>query len=449
LLVLGISGAQTLYNGVGHTPTSHQLQWYKAGLLKDCNSITPKLVINVNDFTGNDNDKLEAAIDSARSHVNSSEGMAIIYFPEGTYSLTYYPQLTYPDSNIVFQGDGSDKSILKFYCIAGNPNFNCFELCGANWSSPLTISSNISKTDSEIDLYSTGSLGQYSWIHFYKKVYDYGGEEEPEPEKIGQITKIVNDPTITTTIEIKDEANMTYDANFPNPSPLEVKSFDPIRNIGFEDITIERADKSLAADSYVYNIYINGAVNCWVRGVELYGAARNHASVSKSSHIEFSGCYFHEAAKYCGGGYGYGLTLYASTTNCLIENNIFRKLRHAMIAAAGSNCNVWAFNYSREQHWEFDGWPDDDPTDRDLDLHAKYPFGHLFECNMIEKIGSDDHHGMNGPYNAFVRNYVTSNEPVEIEHMTDWSTLGNVTDTNPLYAPEHDWEDLPVPSYPT
>ena len=45
LLMTAISWAQMLYNDVGHIPTSHQLQWYKAGLLKDCNSITPKLVM--------------------------------------------------------------------------------------------------------------------------------------------------------------------------------------------------------------------------------------------------------------------------------------------------------------------------------------------------------------------------------------------------------------------
>jgi len=84
---------------------------------------------------------------------------------------------------------------------------------------------------------------------------------------------------------------------------------------------------------------------------------------------------------YGGGGWGYGVVLGESTTNTLVENNIFRYLRHALVAASGSNCNVWTFNYSREQY-------DSEliPTTRDLDLHAKFPYGHLFEQTLLKKL---------------------------------------------------------------
>ncbi|MFZ5516704.1 MAG: tetratricopeptide repeat protein [Candidatus Zhuqueibacterota bacterium] len=61
---------------------------------------------------------------------------------------------------------------------------------------------------------------------------------------------------------------------------------------------------------------------------------------------------------YCIGGRGYGFEPSSSSTNCRVENDIFRKLRHAFIAAAGSNCNVWTFNYSRKQHSTTHGWTD-------------------------------------------------------------------------------------------
>ncbi len=133
---------------------------------------------------------------------------------------------------------------------------------------------------------------------------------------------------------------------------------------------------------------------------------------------------------YCGGGWGYGVQLYQSTTNCLIENNIFRSLRHSLVAAAGSNCNVWTFNYSREQLYTIVGDPADDPTYRDLDLHAKWPFGHLFEQNLIEEIGADgnDDNGANGFYNTFVRNYCYDEYMITIEDMENWSFLGNIRD---------------------
>jgi len=146
---------------------------------------------------------------------------------------------------------------------------------------------------------------------------------------------------------------------------------------------------------------------------------------------------------YCEGGYGYGVELGASTTNCLIENNIFRYLRHALVAGAGSNCNVWAFNYSREQHYTTPGWP----TYRDLDLHAKYPFGHLFEHNVIEMIGADNYHGDNGPYNAFVRNHsYDGNISLDMvdKAMEDWSSLGNIYDDSPLNSVYQQYVDPPI-----
>lgn len=122
LLMAAIPGAQTLYNGVGHIPATHQLKWHNAGLLKDCNSITPKLVINVNSLPGiNDDERVSTALSMARDHVygpSGTGGMAIVYFPERTYNLSTPIRIAFPDSNLVLQGDGSDKTILNFISIA-------------------------------------------------------------------------------------------------------------------------------------------------------------------------------------------------------------------------------------------------------------------------------------------------------------------------------------------
>lgn len=431
-LIICTSGAQTLYNDVGHIPSSHKLKWHNAGLLKDCNSITPKLVINVNDFSGDDYDQTMSALDSARSHVNDTEGLAIIYFPEGTYSLDSTITLHYPDSNIVFQGEGSDKSILKFNNNATKGvNYDCFKFQDLGWSTEVSINGDLYKGKSKIRVIPpmTG-LSNEAWVQFFKPDFDFHSQNSsPIYDAVGQISQIIN-IIGTDTIVIKDEANLTYYDDTPNISTLKIRSFTPIRNIGIEDLTIERNDKYTLAESGTWNFEIAGAVNCWIRGVESNFTSRNHLTISRSAHMEISGCYFHEAADYGGDGKGYGVQLYASATNCLVENNVFRKLRHALVAAAGSNCNVWTFNYSREQNGT--------DTERDLDLHAKYPFGHLFEQNVVERIGADDHHGENGPYNAFIRNHVYTGDIVAKE-MDDWSSLGNISNLNPQYAPAHDY----------
>jgi hypothetical protein len=83
--VIGFSvQAQTLYNGVGHIPAAYQERWNQAGLLRDMSTVEPKLVINVASLSGNDDQKVQTALNQARSHVQSTGGLAIIYFPTGT-----------------------------------------------------------------------------------------------------------------------------------------------------------------------------------------------------------------------------------------------------------------------------------------------------------------------------------------------------------------------------
>ncbi|MCX5914514.1 MAG: hypothetical protein NTV04_21590 [Deltaproteobacteria bacterium] len=105
--------------------------------------------------------------------------------------------------------------------------------------------------------------------------------------------------------------------------------------------------------------------------------------------------------------YGYGTVLGESTTNCLIENNVFRRVRHAMGIGTGANANVYTFNYSREQYSTHRILGKDiSYSGSDVCLHGRYPYANLFEHNIVEYTEADNEHGANGPYNAFFRNRV-------------------------------------------
>ncbi|MBN2412115.1 right-handed parallel beta-helix repeat-containing protein [candidate division KSB1 bacterium] len=437
LMFISFIQAQTLYNGVGHIPSSYQQTWNVAGLLQDMSTTTPAEAFVVTGTNGDTDTELAAAIADAKYHVDQTDGLAIIYFPEGTFYLDDPITLTHEYRNIVFQGAGSDRTNLVF---RNMKNSHCFNLYGIE-GSWIDLEENFDKGDKRI-YPASGTWSTGDWIHFY--VYNYDFRKDPplpesELEIVGQITKIENMGTDANGdyLEIKDEANMNYKDLDGDGRPMRVRKITPIRNIGIENLKIKRTPNE-KADDYYYNIKFNNAVNCWVRGVESYKPSRSHLAVTRSSHLEITGCYFHEAMDYCGGGWGYGVSLESSTTNCLVENNIFRCLRHSMIAVAGSNCNVWTFNYSCEQHST--GSP---PTYRDLDLHAKWPFGHLFEHNIVETIGSDDAHGANGFYNTFVRNWATENN-VDFKKMEYWSTLGNIKYVEPLYAPYFTYDHGPI-----
>lgn len=434
--------AQTLWNNVGHIPFAYQEQWNRAGLLRDMSAVEPKSVINFAVLTGTNYQKIQTALNQARSHVQNTGGLAIIYFPMGTYDFTQSIEVLPNDSNIVFQGEGSDKTNLRWKsaCTA----FKIYGTEDGNW---IDLSQNFDKGDSVMYNSSSNfsSFNPGEWIQFAQNHFSPAGGDAAA-DAVGQITQIetVDNPG-GNWIEIKDMANRDYTYSSNSYYNTRLRKINPVCNIGIEDLTISRFYHGVAID-IIYNIDFSYAVNCWVRGIDSDFTQRHHLSASRSSHIEITGCYFHEAAQYSGGGYGDGVCLIVSTTNSLVENNIFKTLRHAMIAGEGSNCNVWTFNYSTDQKWEFSSSPWDDPTNRDLDLHAKYPFGHLFEHNIVEKIGSHaaSGHGENGPYNTFVRNKATK-DIARLEEMEDWSTLGNIWETNNLLdALPHDGDYGPV-----
>jgi hypothetical protein len=87
-------------------------------------------------------------------------------------------------------------------------------------------------------------------------------------------------------------------------------------------------------------------------------------------------------------------------TSVLVENNVFRRLRHSMLVQVGVSGNVFGYNYSRETQWELPNVPPD------ISVHGHYPFANLFEGNIVQGAGVTDYWGPAGPDNLFFRNRV-------------------------------------------
>ncbi len=345
-------------------------------------------------------DDYNAIIDAINAARNL-DGLTIIYFPEGVYDIFSRIELTKDDNNIVFQGNGSESSILRFDI---SYTTQCFYIHGEQENIEIDLVQDIPKGSKE--LYGNGMdiLNDEDWIRLcecnfpvHNSIWNPFTDDYWAQGCVGQITQIdtiFNDQYAL----IKDEASKDYYDNFN----IKVYKITPIQNIGFEKLKIIR--NNAGSNDKGSNIKFEYAVNCWIKGVEFYKTSRHHIDIRYSSHIYISGCYFHEANSYGDKGRGYGVVLNFSTTNCLIENNIFRKLRHAMAVQAGANANVFAYNYSREQKWNYSG------QGADICIHGNYPYANLFEENNIEYIKADDTHGMNGPYNTFVRNIVYNDD---------------------------------------
>jgi len=136
---------------------------------------------------------------------------------------------------------------------------------------------------------------------------------------------------------------ITYEAQL-NP---RIRKIDPCSNAGVECLKIMRIDQASAGA----NITLSMAANCHIRGIESDISVSAHVDIFLSTRILVEGNYFHHAFEYDGGSKrGYGVILNSHSGECLVTNNIFRYLRHAMMVKTGANGNVYSYNYSREVH---------------------------------------------------------------------------------------------------
>ncbi|MDO9538228.1 MAG: right-handed parallel beta-helix repeat-containing protein, partial [Thermoplasmata archaeon] len=213
----------------------------------------------------------------------------------------------------------------------------------------------------------------------------------------GQILKIKN--IIGSRLYVDQEIRAAYYSKF-NP---ESQKLSLSENIGLDNLIIERADKTTPIDGITINF--NLVSNSWIRGCELINCFRAHIVLQECTKIEITSNYIHDAYEFGGNGRAYGTLLQSRTGDCLIQNNIFSTLRHAMVFQAGANGNVLGYNYSRNaKRTEF-------PSDfaSDITFHGNRPYANLAEGNIVCAIQIDNSHGQGaGLYNTIFRNAATT-----------------------------------------
>lgn len=352
----------------------------------------------------------------------SSTANTVYYFPAGVYLFTQ--PLVLPQRNIIIRGAGYTATTFRFDLASAN--LHCITTTSATVSPQFTLTSFPVRNDSVLHVsgklrinpnadvvirFNDSSLITSSWA--YQNVTQHTRVKETTVR--GDTTLLVLNTPIRYSIPEKSPSG-----NSTNPF---IEIIDNTSNIGLECFTIERRDQTSGQTS---NIFFNNIRNSWIRGVRSTKSNFSHVTLSAAINCTVEQCYFEDAFAFGSGGQGYGVVLQFGAQDNQVRNNIFRKLRHAILFQAGASWNIAAYNYVTEGFWTENILPQD--AAGDIVLHGNYPVGNLIEGNEVGNIVIDNSHGINGP-----RNYVLRNKASNYGYVMN---TDNATDSLFIYGNE-------------
>lgn len=425
LLVDDITVTTTIADGET-TPidlAARLIDWTRAGV--EGGIPTYANIINF-DTAGGDNTGLIDNSPLLQSLIDDLTTDSVIKLGAGTYRFD--SQINFQSTSsrslpgVVIRGDGTASTRVLFREFQA-ADAGLFDVAGFDSGSAINITGGLTKGSTSITLASTSGLttGDWLWIRQDNDPVAMATTRDiPDFEStidnnngwarrvVGQVVKIA--AVVSGGVTIAQPLHL--DLTWPNPTAQKLGT---VAGVGFEDFTLDNGLGSAGR----FNFDFSRAVNCWILNVHSLMAVRSHIAISGSANITVRDSYFNDAYRHDGGGHGYGAQVLDTATHCLIENNVFRNLRHAMIWKEGANGNVYAYNYST------DGKQDGSPVAKDISGHGHYASANLIEGNIAQFIHASDYWGAIGPNNTFLRNRTTE-ERILIEDGTkDQNVIGN------------------------
>jgi hypothetical protein len=349
----------------------------------------PEIEFNVLDFGIDSSGTEDISQKLAELFKQVDEEGVIVNFPKGTYLIKNTIRIP---ENVVIRGEGAESTkLLADLPKSSSHVFNISNTCSGK---DINIATDLIKGTKKIVVVDASSFSVDDIIEIEQDNSDWDIEPASWAKNaVGQLNQI--ERIEGNTLYLHYPININYYVQLNSV----VRKIEPIEASGIENLSIERIsnpDKGGGSNIYFYH-----AVNCFVKGVESNKSVGSHIMVNNSLKVKISGCYVHHAFNYDGSAtQGYGVTLNHHATFCLVENNIFSNLRHAMMVKVGANSNVFAYNYSKDvvrSEFPFD-------ASGDISLHGHYSYANLFEGNIVQNIIIDHYWGPSGPYNTFFRN---------------------------------------------
>jgi len=348
-----------------------------------------------------------AAIQAAIRDVYAAGG-GTVFLPAGVYDVqtrTESDGALVLKSGVVVRGEGADRTKIRFNLSAYRDDVAGFKMMVYDYSAFTPVTGGFSKGSTSITV-SDGSLfspGDYAEIEMEND--SRISDEDWATNAVGEVVKIVGVNGKTLTLE--KPLNYGYDA----ARHPQIRRMGVLERAGIERVYLTRLDSGPGQLIFLYNV-----ANVWVREVQTYKVLNSHVYAHAAYQCEIRDNYFNEAWGFGSGGQGYGVNLVKHTTNCLIENNIFGHLRHAMVVQVGASGNVFAYNYSYRQESEL----------TDVSLHGHFPSYNLFEGNIVQEIDASDYWGADGPGNTIFRTCVQTDGIDLMNDSDDQNLVGNV-----------------------
>lgn len=371
-------------------PAGRTANWKDISTL-DIPVLTDTVRINMNDRGGDATGASDnsAILTSVIADLKATGKAGIVFFDAGTY---LFNKTIYLTDNIILKGTGSTTTTLRF--IMGGTGDLISVNGSLDYSTTTTIIGDgvMNQTKLRVTNPSTFAVGDMVKLLETDTDLMYSSWAVGNVGQIMQIKSIVGD-----SIEFYSTMRLLYPAS-RNPYLIKANT---VKNVGISCLGVIRADNVTDGNQYS-NIVFNITSNCWVNGIRSDSTFFAHVALSNSYHDVISGSYFANSYDYGSDGRAYGIACQYSSSENLIINNIFRRLRHSMLLQAGANGNVFAYNYSRETYWVQGIIPSD--ASGDIVFHGNYPFSNLFEGNIVQNLELDSSHQKNGPYNLFFRN---------------------------------------------
>jgi hypothetical protein len=393
-------------------PVENRINWNPGipGGIPDIQSPVVNVVDYGADSTGVNNSY--NAFNAALKALPTSGGVILI--PEGKFRIG--SKITINRDNVVFRGTGTKSRLWMDF------GDHCFEIVTykrGSWQYSTNGFKKGSTTARVIDP-SKFTVGQFAEIEQDNNPAIMYTNPEWEQSwgnnAVGQMLEVKS--IKGDTITFKSELNFS----FYDSLKARIRPQGLIRNVGFENFYIEK----LSAEGHTF--YFTNTAYCWLKNVESNHTRKEHVNITSSLGLEIRDSYFHHSFSYGDGGSGYGVDCAFHATNCLVENNIFKMLRHAMMVHIGANGNVFGYNYSinpvqGEGETNLNvGW-----TPPDISIHGHYPFMNLFESNKVVEIGIGDYWGPAGPGNTYFRNYISGDGILYYDESHYQNLIGNIT----------------------